>query len=169
MQDEVNEKVVALSVKATKMTASVLKAAMVKFLAEMEKSKQKKGQQKAVKKNEPAHGKQTMKNLMKQNSQLTNIEITDGNIKSFERVARKYAIDFSLKKDASEQPPKYIVFFKAKDVDVMTAAFKEFAGNELKKTKKPSLRKRLAKAVDKSKQQHRQKEKQKTKDRGQVI
>ena len=106
---------------------------------------------------------------MKQNSQLTNIEITDGNIKSFERVARKYVIDFSLKKDASEQPPKYIVFFKAKDVDVMTAAFKEFAANELKKTKKPSLRKRLAKAVDKSKQQHRQKEKQKTKDRGQVI
>ena len=104
-----------------------------------------------------------------QHSQLTNIEITDGNIKSFERIARKYAIDFSLKKDASEQPPKYIVFFKAKDVDVMTAAFKEFAGNELKKTKKPSRRKRLAKAVDKSKQQHRQKEKQKTKDRGQVI
>ena len=169
MQDEVNEKVVALSVKATKMTAGVLKAAMVKFLAEMEKAKQKNSKQKAVKKSEPAHGKQKMKDLMKQNAQLTNIEVTDGNIKSFERVARKYSIDFSLKKDASENPPKYIVFFKTKDVDVMTAAFKEFAAKELKKTKKPSLRKRLAKAVDKSKQQHRQKEKQKTKDRGQVI
>ena len=169
MQDDVNEKVVALSVKAAKMTASVLKAAMVKFLAELEKSTQKRGRQKAVKKSEPTYGKQKMKDLMKQNSQLTNIEITDGNIKSFERVARKYSIDFSLKKDAHEQPPRYIVFFKAKDVDVMTAAFKEFAANELKKTKKPSLRKRLAKAVDKSKKLHRQKEKQKTKDRGQVI
>ncbi len=117
------------------MTAGVLKAAMVKFLAELEKSTQKRGRQKAVKKSEPAHGKQKMKDLMKQNSQLTNIEITDGNIKSFERVARKYSIDFSLKKDAHEQPPRYIVFFKAKDVDVMTAAFKEFAANELKKQK----------------------------------
>ncbi len=67
------------------------------------------------------------------------IEVTDGNIKSFERVARKYQIDFSLKKDASETPPKYIVFFKAKD-GVMTAAFKDSPQKELKKTNKPSLR-----------------------------
>ena len=106
MQDEVNEKVVALSVRATKMTANVLKAAMLKFIAEMEKAKQKTSKQKTVKRNEPAHGKQTLKKLMKQNSQLTNIEITDGNIKSFERVARKYGVDFSLKRDNAENPPK---------------------------------------------------------------
>lgn len=43
-------------------------------------------------------GKQSLDKLMKQNVQLSNIEITDGNIKSFERVAKKYSIDFSLKK-----------------------------------------------------------------------
>jgi len=37
-------------------------------------------------------------------------------------VARKYSIDYSLKKDKSVDPPKYLVFFRAKDVDVMTAA-----------------------------------------------
>lgn len=170
MQEEVNEKTIALSVRSARMTASVLKAAMRQFLAQQERAKQKKSaksaQKSAEKETAPKRGKQTMKQLMKQNSQLTNIEVTDGNIKSFERIARKYQIDFSLKKDASEEPPKYIVFFKAKDVDVMTAAFKEYSAQELKKTSKPSLRKRLSKALD-TVRKHRDREKTKDKDRGQ--
>ena len=126
MQEEVNDKTIALSVKTTKLTGTVLKVALQKFLSEMEKQKQK-GKAKAA---QPKQGKQTMKQLMQKNTQITNIEVTDGNIKSFERVARKYGIDFSLKKDASENPPKYIVFFKARDVDVMTAAFKEYTAND---------------------------------------
>ena len=39
MQEEVENKSVALSIKATKLTASVLKAALRKALAEMEKAK----------------------------------------------------------------------------------------------------------------------------------
>ena len=158
MQEEVNDKTIALSVKTTKLTGTVLKVAMQKFLSEMAKQKQKS-------KVQPKQGKQTMKQLMKKNTQITNIEVTDGNIKSFERVARKYGIDFSLKKDTSEQPPKYIIFFKARDVDVMTAAFKEYTANDLKKTNKPSLRKRLAKAME-TVRKHREKVKEKTKDRG---
>ena len=158
MQEEVNDKTIALSVKTTKLTGTVLKVAMQKFLSEMAKQKQKS-------KVQPKQGKQTMKQLLKKNTQITNIEVTDGNIKSFERVARKYGIDFSLKKDTSEQPPKYIVFFKARDVDVMTAAFKEYTANDLKKTNKPSLRKRLAKAME-TVRKHREKVKEKTKDRG---
>ena len=161
MQEEVNDKTIALSVKTAKLTGTVLKVALQKFLSEMEKQKQK-GKAKAA---QPKQGKQTMKQLMQKNTQITNIEVTDGNIKSFERVARKYGIDFSLKKDASENPPKYIVFFKARDVDVMTAAFKEYTANDLKKTNKPSLRKRLAKAMD-IVRKNREKVRQKTKDRG---
>ena len=162
MQEEVNDKTIALSVKAAKLTGTVLKAVLRKFLEEQAKAKQK-AKTKAA---QPKHGKQTMKQLMKQNTQLTNIEVTDGNIKSFEKVARKYGIDFSLKKDATETPPKYIIFFKAKDIDVMTAAFKEYTKDDLKKTNKPSLRKRLAKAVE-TVRNHREKVKQKSKDRGQ--
>lgn len=129
MQEEVNDKTIALSVKTAKLTGTVLKAVLRKFLEEQAKAKQKAKTKSA----EPKHGKQTMKQLMKQNTQLTGIEVTDGNIKSFEKVARKYGIDFSLKKDASENPPKYIIFFKAKEIDVMTAAFKEYTKNDLKK------------------------------------
>lgn len=107
--------------------------------------------------------------LMDQNQGLTNIEITNHNIKSFERVANRYNIDFALKKDKAADPPRYLVFFKARDLDVMTAAFKEFSAKELVKSKKPSVQKKLAKAQQKAQTQHRQREKAKTKDRGQEL
>ena len=102
---------------------------------------------------------------MKQNVQLSNIEITDGNIKSFERVAKKYSIDFSLKKYVTADPPRYYVFFKARDADVMTAAFKEYTGQTLNKDKKPSVRKKLQQAITKSLAKHRELEKTKGKEK----
>lgn len=107
--------------------------------------------------------------LMGQNQGLTNIEITNHNIKSFERVANKYKIDFALKKDKSMDPPRYLVFFKAKDVDVMTAAFKEFSAKELIKANKPSIQKRLTKYQQQTKEQNKQRERTKQKDRGQEL
>ncbi len=169
MQDEVNEKTVSLCINGGKVTARILKNAMVKALAKMEQEK-KKGQQKTAEKKQEKdaavyHGKQSMEKLMKQNCQLSNIEVTDGNIKSFEKYARKYSIDFSLKKDTSVSPPRYFVFFKAKDVDVMTAAFKEYTGKQLTKGKKPSIRKKLSLAKERM-AKHREREKTKQKDRG---
>ena len=128
---------------------------------------QEKGREKERKRQErkTPHGKQTIKQLVAQGAQLTNIQITDNNIKSFDRVARKYGIDYSLKKDSSVEPPLYLVFFKSKDVDVMTAAFKEYAGIELdqSKKKKPSVRKKLQKTKErKAKQRQRVKTRQKT-------
>ena len=131
-----NEKTVSLCIRCGKVTANLLKAAMVKALAKME-----------------------------QNVQLSNIEITDGNIKSFERVAKKYSIDFSLKKDVTADPPRYYVFFKARDADVMTAAFKEYTGKSLNKDKKPSVRKKLQQAITKSLAKHRELEKTKGKEK----
>ena len=92
-----------------------------------------------------AFGKQSVRKLARQGAQLQNIEIGDGNIKCFERTARKYGISFALKKDAAASPPKYIVFFKSKDVDMMTLAFSEFSHMTLKQSKgKPSILEKLA-------------------------
>lgn len=156
---------------------------MRKYLNDMNQKKYKASQKKQAEKNGQAqergrakererqekkkpHGKQTIKQLTEQGAQLTNIQITDNNIKSFDRVARKYGIDYSLKKDSSVDPPKYMVFFKAKDVDVMTAAFKEYAGVTMEKSKKPSVKKKLLKAVQR-KAKHRERVKTKQKSRGQ--
>lgn len=168
MQDEVNEKTVSLCIRCGKVTANLLKAAMKKALTKMEQEKQKlqgQKQPKQDKEDKTYKGKQSMDKLMKQNVQLSNIEITDGNIKSFERVAKKYNIDFSLKKDVNADPPRYYVFFKARDADVMTAAFKEYTGQSLNKDKKPSVRKKLQQAISKSLKKHRELEKTKGKEK----
>ena len=85
MQEEVTQKTIALYVKvgkgAARLTEQALQKAIQKFLEQ---------------KSKPAHGKQTMRQLMKQNAGVSNIEITDSNIKAFESTAKKYNIDFSL-------------------------------------------------------------------------
>ena len=177
LQDEVNEKVVSLCIRGGKISAQILKASLQKLLREMEQSqKRQKISGKGQKKETVYHGKQSMEKLKAHNQELSNIEVTDGNIRSFEKYARKYDIDYCLKKDRSAEPPKYYVFFKAKEVDsmffkardadVMTAAFKEYTGWQLKKSKKVSVRKKLYLAMERV-AKHRQREKMKQKNRGQ--
>lgn len=126
MQDEVNEKTIALYIKTGKLTAQTLQKAMKAILSKGKKQLSK-----------PPQGKQSLKQLMKQNAGVSNIEITEGNIKAFESTAKKYGIDFALKKDATESPPRYLVFFKGRDADVLTAAFKEFSAKKLTQEKSP--------------------------------
>ena len=169
MQDEINSRVVALSIRlgaaGARLTAHALKEAMQKYLAENERAKLQKAQKAPADKTR--HGKQTVGQLMEQNTGLTNIEITDNNIKSFEKVARKYSVDYSLKKDSSMDPPRYIVFFRARDVDVMTAAFREYTGISMSKEEKKSVSQRLQKALDRMRIiGHRERDRDKEKNRG---
>lgn len=160
MQDEVNTKVVAIAIKGGKITAEVLDKALKKFVEEIEKAQKTASQPKTYR------GKQSIKRLVAQNAAISNIEVTDGNIKSFQRTANKYGIDYALKKDTSEEPPRYIVFFKGRDVDVMTQAFKEFSARTVKQKDKPSLQRKLSHEQEQSKAKHKEKVKVKTKDRG---
>ena len=141
MQEEMERKAVAISIKAGKLTADLLKAALRKALAEMEKSQ---------KNPRIYHGKQSVKQLVRQGAGVSNIEVTDGNIKSFERVARKYGVDFALKKDVSSQPPRYLVFFKSRDADALTAALAEYSGKVVQRRgkEKPSIRRQLTQLRD---------------------
>ena len=160
MQDEVNAKVIALVIKGGRISAEVLEKALKKFVEEIEKA------QKQASRPKTYRGKQSIKHLVEQNAAISNIEVTDGNIKSFEHTARKYGIDYALKKDTSEQPPRYLVFCKGRDVDVMTQAFKEFSARTIKQKEKPSLRQKLSRQKEQSKSQHREQVKVKSKDRG---
>lgn len=159
MQDEINEKVIALSIRTTKLTAEMLQKSIRFMLSQIKKQLDKPVQH---------HGKQTLKQLMKQNAGVSSIEITDSNIKAFESTAKKYNIDFSLKKVKGEKPC-YLVFFKGRDADVMTAAFQEFSAKKLNKSKKPSIRKALTAAKEKSRQLNAARDKVKKLDRGREI
>lgn len=155
MQEQVNEKTIALYIKTGKLTADTLQKAMKALLNQMKKQKDRQ-----------PHGKQTLKQLMKQNTGVSNIEITEDNIKAFESTAKKYGIDFALKKDTTENPPRYLVFFKGRDADVLTAAFKEFSAKKLTQDKKPSIRKLLSDFKEKAAAMNAQRAKVKNKDRG---
>ena len=88
MEEEVTQKTIALSIKTTKVTADVLRMMLRKYL----EAQKQKGP------NPYKQGKQTYDQLREQGVGLSNIQITDGNIKSFERVAREFKIDFALKR-----------------------------------------------------------------------
>ena len=94
MQEEVDQKTIALAVKTGKLTAQVLQAAIRKYLAARQK-----GTGKAH------HGQQSLRQLKKDGSALSNIEITDANIGLFKPCAKKYDIDFTLRKDRTTHPP----------------------------------------------------------------
>ena len=105
-----------------------------------------------------------MKKLVGEGVGVSSIEVTDGNIKSFERVARKYNVDFAVKKDKTTDPPKYVVFFKGRDADAVAQAFKEFVKVNEKKQQRPSLRQKLKglqKIVAQNKNRERSREKNK--------
>ena len=155
MQEEVDQKTIALSMKTGKLTAQVLQAALKKYL-----------QHRAKGKTTLHHGQQSLKQLKKHGAALSNIEITDANIGLFKPCAKKYGVDFTLGKDATTQPPHYIVIFKAKDADNMEQAFKEFTAKKLQREERPSIRKDIAASKEKAAARNADRAKEKFKERG---
>ena len=100
MQEEVTQKTIALSMKTGKLTAQALQAALKKYLQHRAKGPK------------LHHGKQSLKQLKAHGAALTNIEVTEANIGAFNPCAKKYGVDFTLRKDKTTQPPHYIVIFK---------------------------------------------------------
>ena len=118
--EQINDKCVALSTKSAKMTTKVLAKLMLAYINKVKNPSEK-------------HGKQSLKSLSESGASLSDVEISNDNIGSFKKIARKYNIDFALKRDDSCNPPKWIAFFKAKQDKAMELAFKEFTHNLFKK------------------------------------
>ena len=145
MQEEVENRTLTLIVSGTKFTGRLFKAAISKYMAHRREKKLEK--QRSRDSPVTPKGKQTVKQLIGQNQGVSNIEINDPSIKDFERIARKYGVDYAVKKDRSASPPKYLIFFKARDADALTAAFTEYTGKKVKKaekTERPSVLAKLA-------------------------
>ena len=158
MQEEVTQKTIALVIKTSKLSASVLKAAMRIYLNHQKQKSQK------------SHGKTSVKKLVGEGVGVSSIEVTDSNIKSFERVARKYNVDFAVKKDRTCEPPKYLVFFKGRDADALSQAFKEFVYGNEKKKGRTSVREKLKHFRETvSQDKNRERSREKNKDRGQSL
>ena len=130
MQEDIENKTVTLVINGSKFTGNMLKSAISKLLAHQKSPKEHK--------DVTPHGKQTVRQLAAQNQGMTSIEIKDKSIKDFERIARKYGVDFAVKQVKGDDP-KFLIFFKGRDADALTAAFTEYTDKRMRQNDRPSV------------------------------
>ena len=137
VQEEVEQKTFNIVVSTTKLTARTIlnagRTALQQYQSKLLADK--------------SSGKQSVRMLLRQNRGVSSVEIDKTNIRGFERYAKKYGIDYAIRKDNSEVPPRYLVFFKAPDAEAFHAAFKEYSASLLNKTKRPSVLAKLHELV----------------------
>lgn len=162
MQEEVENRTVSLSISTTKLTGRVLKAAIAKYLHHCKEVKAGIPHDGSV----SPQGKQTVKQLGEQGQGVSNMETTNLRVRSFDRVARKYGIDYAIRKDKNTDPPKYRIFFKGKDGDSIAAAFQEYSAKEIRRESKakPSVIAKLRSLTELVRSQRRDKVKNKDKE-----
>ncbi len=135
MNEEVSKETVNFAANSAKVTGRFLLNCLRAYLRHRQNKKMTAGK-----------GEQTVKQLIKQGQGASSMEVSGESIKDFKRIANKYGVDFAIVKDKTIDPPRYTCFFKAKDVDAITAVVKEYSAKvvKLQGKSKPSLLKELA-------------------------
>ena len=137
MQEEVENKSVNLAVRSGSVSGRVLYQALREFVQDQKNRAARRQSRRDMKlSREPEedikHGKQTVKELVGQGQGVSSMDIGDVGIRDFQRIANKYGVDFAIVKDKTEETPKYTVFFKARDVDAITAVVKDYTAKQMK-------------------------------------
>lgn len=149
IEEDASRRTIALSVKASKMTARTLAVALAAIGRKI---------QKAQREAQTPHGKQSVKKLMAHGAATNSIEVDAPKV--FDRVARKWNVDYAFHQTG---PDKYLLFFKSAQADAITACFAEYSKAVLQKnkTRRAPIReqlKRAAELVRKQPQRERTKE-----------
>ena len=95
------------------------------------------------------HGKQSLKKLIRKDQGVTSVDVSKTELRDFQRVARKYGVDFAIVKHLNEKPPVYSVFFKAKDQDAITDVIRYYTQQKLMNQDRPSVLEKLQKMKEK--------------------
>ena len=141
VNEEVSSKTCNLAVRTTKLTLHVIINALKEQARKAE-------QRKLHKTDEPPHGKQSIKELIGQGQGVTSVDVSKTELKGFQKIAKKYGVDFAVVKDKNNEPPIYTVFFKAKDQDAINNVIREYTNKRMKQKSKPSVLEKLKKFKD---------------------
>ena len=133
MQEEVEQKSLTLTVNAAKMTARLFRTAIAKYVAH--KKEKKHDAQTGVR----YVGRQSVKKLVGQNQGVSNVELSGEDIKAFERVARKYGVDYAVKKVKGDAP---------RDADALNAALSEYTDQKMRGKEHSKLREKLRAPIE---------------------
>lgn len=113
IDEDVSRRTIAVSIKATKLTGRVLAQACLAVGRKIKK---------AHRARQTPHGKQTVRKLMGHGAATNSIEVESP--KDFDRVARRWNVDYAFYKNGDG---KYLLFFKSKQADAITACFGEYS------------------------------------------
>lgn len=141
MQEEIERRTIAISLTAGKFTARTLAKALEATLRQMREHHQK---------TKAPQGRQSVKKLMNHKANVSRIPL-DGSTRLFDRVARKYNVDYAFRKIG---PKQYRLYFKAGQADAITDCFAEYTKRAMQKPRRPSLLKRMEHAKQVARQQH---------------
>lgn len=154
MQEQVDREAIAVTLKASKLTAKGLAKALSALARTI---------QKGYRNAQAPHGKQSVKKLMKHNVATSTIPI-DGDKGLFEQVARKWDVDYAFHKTG---PDKYLLLFKSGQADAITAAFSEYSAKVIKRARdnRPPVMEEMKKAAERV-ERERPKHKERRRERG---
>lgn len=146
MQEEIEEKTVRLAITGTRISIAGIMAGIRLYMRH-------RANKRLDSIDSHIQGKQTIDELIKQNQGVTSMEIGDKGIKLFERIAKKYGVDFAIMKDKNQDPPVYTAFFKARDTDALEAVMNEYGQKMVKREERTSVREKLKRLIQKVKSQ----------------
>ena len=84
----------------------------------------------------PTKGKQSVRTLIRQGQGVSSVPLADEGLKDFQKIAKKYGVDFAVVKDKNVNPPVYTIFFKAKDMDAVTKILQDYSEKQMRKPSK---------------------------------
>ena len=163
MQEEVENRTVNIVVMTTRLTARSMIDGLRKYMNEQSQMRQharqkkqdvkleSKYRQKEQRKAEGPHGKQTVKQLVRHSNGLKQVPVQGEHLREFEKVLKKYGVDFAVMRETKGDTPRYLVFFKAPDTDAMTAAFTEYTQKQVRQASRPSMLAKLQKLQEQMK------------------
>ena len=150
MQEQIDRESIAITVKASKLTAQTFAKILTAVAKKIHKE---------YIKGQTPHGEQSVKKLMNHNVPTNTIPI-EGDKGLFEKVARKYHVDYAFHKTDKN---KYLLLFKSGQADAITAAFSEYSSEVMKraKDKRPPVMDEMKKSAERA-EQERPKPKERT-------
>lgn len=124
-----------ISGKSVNIAVRMLKPELDQFMKGLNKAVQapaKTAGKAVVNKIHPTSGRQSIKTLIKQGQGVSSIPLADEGLRDFQKIAKKYGVDFAVVRDREKSPPVYTVFFKAKDTDAVTRILQDYSAKQIK-------------------------------------
>lgn len=167
MQEEIENRTVNLVITTSRLSVRALTDGLRRFLNRVEQQSRLRqetasreriakaeirARRKEMEKTDSPHGKQTIRQLIRHSNGLKQVPVQGERLKEFERVLKRYGVDFAIMKETAAEKPRFLVFFKAKDEEVLSSVLADCTWRQMERSsiERPSILKLLAEIKEKA-------------------